>query len=72
MPTPTVEQVLAALSAVQDPEIHQPITDLGMVDTVEVGADGRVRVVVLLTVPGARCATRSPGTSRRPWVRWRG
>ena len=52
MPTPTVEQVLAALSAVQDPEIHQPITDLGMVDTVEVGADGRVRVVVLLTVAG--------------------
>jgi ATP-binding protein involved in chromosome partitioning len=52
MPTPSVEQVHAALSAVHDPEIHQPITDLGMVETVEVGADGRVRVVVLLTVAG--------------------
>ncbi len=52
MPTPTVEQVHAALSAVQDPEIHQPITDLGMVETVEVDASGRVRVVVLLTVAG--------------------
>jgi ATP-binding protein involved in chromosome partitioning len=52
MPTPTVEQVRAALSAVQDPEIHQPITDLGMVETVDVDASGRVRVVVLLTVAG--------------------
>jgi ATP-binding protein involved in chromosome partitioning len=52
MPTPSAEQVHAALSAVQDPEIHQPITDLGMVEAVEVDASGRVRVVVLLTVAG--------------------
>ena len=49
---PTVEQVTAALGGVQDPEIHQPITDLGMVGSVEVGPGGDVVVTVLLTVSG--------------------
>ena len=35
-----------------DPEIRRPITELGMVAAVEVDADGRVRVEVLLTVAG--------------------
>ena len=42
----------AALHTVNDPEIHRPITDLGMVDEVDVDADGRARVRVLLTVTG--------------------
>ena len=42
----------AALATVNDPEIKRPITDLGMVDSVEVDADGTVRVRVLLTVAG--------------------
>src|SRR3954454_16783911 len=50
--TPDRDAVLAALATVQDPEIHQPITDLGMVKGVEVGADGRVAVAVYLTVSG--------------------
>ena len=41
MSTPLLEQVRAALGTVNDPEIKRPITDLGMVDTVEV--DGRRR-----------------------------
>jgi len=49
---PTKEQVLAALNGVLDPEIRRPITDLGMVESVEVRPDGTVLVTVLLTVAG--------------------
>ena len=42
----------AALATVNDPEIHRPITDLGMVKGVEVGPGGKVRVEVYLTVAG--------------------
>jgi ATP-binding protein involved in chromosome partitioning len=49
---PTTEQVQAALATVNDPEIHRPITDLGMVKSVEIAPDGRVAVTVLLTVAG--------------------
>jgi ATP-binding protein involved in chromosome partitioning len=52
MSTPTVEQLTAALATVQDPEIKRPITELGMVDHLEVGDAGRVAVTVLLTVAG--------------------
>ena len=52
MSTPTRDQIDAALATVNDPEIKRPITDLGMVDSVEIGADGTVRVRVLLTVAG--------------------
>ena len=52
MSTPSVEQVTAALATVNDPEIKRPITDLGMVDSVQVDPDGTVRVTVLLTVAG--------------------
>src|ERR687897_952745 len=49
---PTLDQVNAALATVQDPEIKRPITDLGMVDSVEVDESGLVRLTVLLTVAG--------------------
>ena len=52
MSTPTREQIDAALATVNDPEIKRPITDLGMVDSVEIDDDGTVRVRVLLTVAG--------------------
>ena len=48
----TPEQVTQALAGVQDPEIHRPITDLGMVKNVAVAADGTVTVAVWLTVSG--------------------
>jgi ATP-binding protein involved in chromosome partitioning len=44
--------VHAALATVKDPEIHQPITDLGMVKSVDADASGRVAVEVYLTVAG--------------------
>ena len=49
---PTAEQVTAALARVNDPEIHRPITDLGMVKSVEIAPGGKVRVEVYLTVAG--------------------
>ena len=52
MSTPLLEQVRAALGTVNDPEIKRPITDLGMVDTVEIDDAGAVRLTVLLTVSG--------------------
>ena len=52
MTPPSAEQVTQALDGVQDPEIHRPITELGMVKNVSVGADGTVLVEVYLTVAG--------------------
>ena len=52
MSIPTTEQVRDALATVNDPEIKRPITDLGMVDSVEVSETGLVSVHVLLTVSG--------------------
>ncbi|MFY1675020.1 Mrp/NBP35 family ATP-binding protein [Plantactinospora sp. WMMB334] len=52
-PTNAVEEAVhAALATVDDPEIRRPITDLGMVRSAVVGADGTVRVELLLTVAG--------------------
>jgi len=61
-PLPTTEQVTTALGGVNDPEIGRPITDLGMVKSVSVAADGRVDVGVFLTVAG--CPMRDTITSR--------
>jgi ATP-binding protein involved in chromosome partitioning len=54
--------VRAALSKVEDPEIHKPITELGMVKDVAIAADGTVRVAVWLTVAG--CPMRETITNR--------
>jgi len=65
MPTvaaPTQDQVTAALAGVEDPEIHRPITELGMVKSVQVSDDGAVAVAVWLTVAG--CPMRAEITDR--------
>jgi ATP-binding protein involved in chromosome partitioning len=49
---PTETAVRAALATVDDPEIHRPITDLGMVKSVEIAAGGVVSVGVFLTIQG--------------------
>jgi ATP-binding protein involved in chromosome partitioning len=49
---PLVAEIRAALDRVDDPEIRRPITDLGMVDSIEVDDAGRVGVRILLTVAG--------------------
>ena len=61
--TTTVEQAVhAALGTVEDPEIHRPITELGMVKSVAVSPDGRAEVAVYLTVAG--CPMRETITKR--------
>ncbi|WP_153398168.1 Mrp/NBP35 family ATP-binding protein [Ornithinicoccus halotolerans] len=52
MSAPTEDAVHAALATVDDPEIRKPITELGMVESVDIAPPGRVGVTVLLTVPG--------------------
>lgn len=51
-PTITDEQLKSALDTVIDPEIRRPITELGMVETAAVDADGHATVTILLTVSG--------------------
>ena len=51
-PTITDEQLRAALETVIDPEIRRPITELGMVETAAVDADGLATATILLTVSG--------------------
>jgi ATP-binding protein involved in chromosome partitioning len=52
MALPTQDEIVAALSSVNDPEINKPITELGMVRDVVVADDGLVTVGVYLTVSG--------------------
>ena len=56
------ESVRSALATVQDPEIHRPITELGMVKSVEIGEGGAVHVAVWLTIAG--CPMRGTITDR--------
>jgi len=49
---PTNDSVQTALATVNDPEIRRPITDLGMVKSIEIGPAGDVRVSIYLTVAG--------------------
>lgn len=60
--TPTEDAIRTALSRVNDPEIHKPITELGMVKGVEIGTDGSVDIGIYLTVAG--CPMRNEITER--------
>src|SRR6266536_1448457 len=52
VPLPTHDEMISALATVLDPEIRKPITELNMVSSAAVAADGTARVAVLLTVAG--------------------
>src|SRR5688500_5653862 len=52
MTSPVLEQIQAALATVNDPEIRRPITELNMVESVDIDDAGKVAVTVLLTVSG--------------------
>ena len=62
--TPTQDQVRQALGRVIDPELRRPITDLGMVESVEI-EDGVVTVGVLLTVAGCPLKDTITADTRR-------
>ncbi|GAA2748895.1 Mrp/NBP35 family ATP-binding protein [Amnibacterium kyonggiense] len=53
----SAEAVRAAVGAVRDPEIRRPLSELDMLDSVEV-ADGVARVALSLTVVGCPAADR--------------
>lgn len=61
MSTVTESAVRSALDAVEDPELNRPITDLGMVKSVEVDGD-EVAVEIYLTIAG--CPMKSTLTDR--------
>jgi ATP-binding protein involved in chromosome partitioning len=61
MSAPTLDAVQAALATVNDPEIRRPITELDMVESVDISPAGAVAVTVLLTVPG--CPMKAELTS---------
>ncbi len=52
MTNPLLDAIRTALDGVNDPEIHRPITELGMVDDITVDESGHAHVRVLLTVAG--------------------
>jgi ATP-binding protein involved in chromosome partitioning len=54
--------IRAALAKVIDPELRRPITELGMVKSVEVGRDGDVHVTINLTT--ASCPKKTEITNR--------
>ena len=61
-PATTLEDAIrAALATVDDPEIRRPITDLGMVESIRIDADGVTSIGILLTVAG--CPLRDKLTS---------
>jgi ATP-binding protein involved in chromosome partitioning len=60
--SPSVEAIRTALSGVEDPEIHRPITELGMVKDIRVLDHGKVEIAVYLTVSG--CPMKDTITSR--------
>jgi ATP-binding protein involved in chromosome partitioning len=59
---PTQDQLSAALATVEDPEIRRPITELGMVKSATVDADGTARVAIYLTISG--CPMKDTLTDR--------
>ena len=61
MTAPALDAIQAALATVSDPEIHKPITELGMVKSVDAAADGTVDVGIYLTTQG--CPLRDRITS---------
>jgi len=49
---PTQDQLHAALATVEDQEIRRPITEIGMLKSATVDADGTAHVAIYLTVSG--------------------
>jgi ATP-binding protein involved in chromosome partitioning len=61
MSSDRIEAIQRALASVEDPEIRKPITELGMVKSVEVSDDGIAEVTIYLTI--AACPLRETITT---------
>ena len=67
--TPALDAVTAALATVQDPEINRPLTELGMVKDVQIGADGVTETTFrpwMVNVP-KNASPASPGVPLWLW-----
>jgi len=62
MPKPSIDAINTALATVNDPEINRPITELGMVKSVDVERNGTAKIGIYLTVAG--CPMRAAITER--------
>jgi len=62
VPLPSIDSVHEALGRVQDPEIHRPLPELGMVKSVHADPGGAVTIAIWLTVSG--CPMRATIESR--------
>ena len=62
MPAPSLDAIHDALARVEDPEIHRPLPDLGMVKSVVADSTGKITIGVWLTVSG--CPMRDTIESR--------
>jgi FeS assembly SUF system protein len=58
---PLYDSVVDACRTVFDPEIPVNIYDLGLVYTIEIGAENEVDVTMTLTAPGCPVAGEMPG-----------
>ncbi|WP_278313212.1 Mrp/NBP35 family ATP-binding protein [Lolliginicoccus levis] len=57
MSAPSESAIRSALARVQDPEIRKPITELGMVKSIDIADNGDVDVAIYLTVSGCPMRT---------------
>jgi len=62
--TPTKESILAALSKVQEPELHQDLVTLNMIRDLEING-GKVKFTVMLTTPACPLRGRIESESRQ-------
>ncbi|WP_226621218.1 SUF system Fe-S cluster assembly protein [Alloyangia pacifica] len=58
---PLYDSVVEACRTVFDPEIPVNIYDLGLIYTIEIAAEGEVKVIMTLTAPGCPVAGEMPG-----------
>ncbi|MBD8506295.1 Mrp/NBP35 family ATP-binding protein [Hoyosella sp. G463] len=57
MSAPSESAIRSALARVQDPEIRKPITELGMVKSIDIADTGDVDIAIYLTVSGCPMRT---------------
>lgn len=58
---PLYDNVVEACRSVYDPEIPVNIYDLGLIYTIDIGAENEVAITMTLTAPGCPVAGEMPG-----------
>src|SRR3984893_17375793 len=62
---PSSDQVLAALAAIQDPDLGRDVVSLGMIKDLVIGGDGRVSFTFELTTPACPVRDRFQTAARK-------